>query len=58
MEEIFLFIDNLNKRFVCGIKDFDDVRSSMVVFSEIRELEIRFVLNVILYVCVCYFLLI
>lgn len=55
MEEIFLFIDNLNKRFVCGIKDFDDVRSSMVVFSEIRELEIRFVLNVILYVCVCYF---
>lgn len=44
MEEIFLFIDNLNKRLARGIKDLDDVRSSMAALSEIRESEIRFVL--------------
>ena len=43
MEEIFLFIDNLNKRLARGIKDLDDVRSSMAALSEIRESEIRFV---------------
>ncbi|XP_066028864.1 dynein axonemal heavy chain 5 isoform X2 [Pocillopora verrucosa] len=41
MEEIFLFIDNLNKRLARGIKDLDDVRSSMAALSEIRESEIR-----------------
>ena len=55
MEEIFLFIDNLNKRLARGIKDLDDVRSSMAALSEIRESEIRFVLNVNLYVCACHF---
>lgn len=44
MEGIFLFIDNLNKRLARGIKDLDDVRSSMAALSEIRESEIRFVL--------------
>ena len=42
MEEIFLFIDNLNKRLSRGIKDLDDVRSSMAALNEIRESEIRF----------------
>lgn len=55
MEEIFLFIDNLNKRLARGIKDLDDVRSSMAALSEIRESEIRFVLNVTLHVCACHF---
>ena len=55
MEEIFLFIDNLNKRLARGIKDLDDVRSSMAALSEIRESEIRFALNVTLHVCACHF---
>lgn len=55
MEEIFLFIDHLNKRLARGIKDLDDVRSSMAALSEIRESEIRFVLHVTLYVCACHF---
>ncbi|XP_073237477.1 dynein axonemal heavy chain 5-like [Porites lutea] len=41
MEEIFQFIENLNKRLARGIKDLDDVRSSMAALSEIRESEIR-----------------
>ena len=45
MEEIFQFIENLNKRLARGIKDLDDVRSSMAALSEIRESEIRFVLK-------------
>ena len=45
MEEIFQFIENLNKRLARGIKDLDDVRSSMAALSEIRESEIRFVFN-------------
>jgi len=44
MEEIFEFIDNLNKRLARGIKDLDDVRSSMAALNEIREAEIRCVL--------------
>lgn len=52
MEEIFTFIDNLNKRLARNITDLDDVRSSMAALSEIRESEIK-------YVCwsefICYF---
>ena len=45
MEEIFQFIENLNKRLARGIKDLDDVRGSMAALSEIRESEIRLVLK-------------
>ena len=41
MEEIFAFIDNLNKRLSRPIKDLDDVRGSMAALAEIREAEIR-----------------
>ena len=41
MEEIFTFIENLNKRLSRPIKDLDDVRGSMAALSEIREAEIR-----------------
>ena len=41
MEEIFTFIDNLNKRLARPIKDLDDVRSSMLALTEIRDAEIK-----------------
>ena len=41
MEEIFAFIDSLNKRLSRPIKDLDDVRGSMAALAEIREVEIR-----------------
>lgn len=41
MEEIFAFIDSLNKRLSRPIKDLDDVRGSMAALAEIREAEIR-----------------
>ncbi|XP_048577391.1 dynein axonemal heavy chain 5 isoform X1 [Nematostella vectensis] len=41
MEEIFTFIDNLNKRLARPITDLDDVRGSMAALGEIRESEIK-----------------
>ncbi|XP_052229952.1 dynein axonemal heavy chain 5-like isoform X5 [Dreissena polymorpha] len=41
MEEIFAFIDDLNKRLGRPIKDLDDIRFAMAGLKEIRENEIR-----------------
>ena len=41
MEEIFDFIEDLQKRLSRPIKDLDDVRASMAALAEIRESEIR-----------------
>ncbi|KAK3610339.1 hypothetical protein CHS0354_029807 [Potamilus streckersoni] len=41
MEEIFSFIDDLNKRLSRPIKDLDDIRFAMAALKDIRESEIR-----------------
>ncbi|XP_041462810.1 dynein heavy chain 5, axonemal-like [Lytechinus variegatus] len=41
MEEIFDFIEDLQKRLSRPIKDLDDVRAAMAALTEIRESEIR-----------------
>ncbi|XP_053402509.1 dynein axonemal heavy chain 5-like isoform X4 [Mercenaria mercenaria] len=41
MEEIFTFIEELNKRLARPIKDLDDIRFAMAGLKEIRENEIR-----------------
>ena len=41
MEEIFNFIEDLNKRLARPIKDLDDIRFSMAALKDIREAEIR-----------------
>lgn len=41
MEEIFDFIEDLQKRLTRPIKDLDDVRAAMASLTEIRESEIR-----------------
>lgn len=41
MDDIFTFIDNLNKRLSRPIVDLEDVRNSMAALSEIRDAEIR-----------------
>ncbi|GFO43348.1 dynein heavy chain 5, axonemal [Plakobranchus ocellatus] len=41
MEEIFNFIEDLNKRLGRPIKDLDDIRFSMAALKDIREAEIR-----------------
>ncbi|XP_060585698.1 dynein axonemal heavy chain 5-like, partial [Ruditapes philippinarum] len=41
MEEIFTFIEELNKRLGRPIKDLDDIRYAMAGLKEIREQEIR-----------------
>ena len=41
MDEIFQFIDNLNKRLSRPIVDLEDVRGSMAALTEMRDAEIR-----------------
>ncbi|XP_064611990.1 dynein axonemal heavy chain 5-like isoform X2 [Liolophura sinensis] len=41
MEDIFRFIEDLNKRLARPIKDLDDIRFAMAALKEIRENEIR-----------------
>ena len=41
MEEIFTFIDELNKKLSRPIKDLDDIRFAMAGLKDIRENEIR-----------------
>jgi dynein heavy chain len=41
MENIFTFIEDLNKRLTRPIKDLDDIRFAMAALKEIRENEIR-----------------
>ena len=41
MENIFDFIDDVNKRLQRPIKDLDDIRYAMQALREIRENEIR-----------------
>ncbi|XP_012940947.1 dynein heavy chain 5, axonemal [Aplysia californica] len=41
MEEIFNFIEDLNKRLTRPIKDLDDIRFAMAALKDIRESEIR-----------------
>ena len=41
MEQIFEFIEDLNKRLSRPIKDLDDIRYAMAALKEIRESEIR-----------------
>ena len=46
MEEIFSFIDDLNKRLSRPIKDLDDIRLAMYALKEIRENEIKIDMNI------------
>ena len=46
MEEIFAFIDDLNKRLSRPIKDLDDIRLAMNALKEIRENEIKIDMNI------------
>ena len=46
MEEIFGFIDDLNKRLSRPIKDLDDIRLAMYALKEIRENEIKIDMNI------------
>ena len=46
MEEIFSFIDDLNKRLLRPIKDLDDIRLAMYALKEIRENEIKIDMNI------------
>ena len=46
MEEIFSFIDDLNKRLMRPIKDLDDIRLAMYALKEIRENEIKIDMNI------------
>ena len=41
MEQIFEFIEDLNKRLSRPIKDLDDIRYAMAALKEIRESEIK-----------------
>ena len=41
MEEIFNFIEDLQKRLSRPIKDLDDIRHAMAALKDIRENEIR-----------------
>uniref|UniRef100_H3AFE6 Dynein axonemal heavy chain 5 n=1 Tax=Latimeria chalumnae TaxID=7897 RepID=H3AFE6_LATCH len=41
MDEIYSFIDNLNKRLSRPIVDLEDVRSAMEALKEIRDMEIK-----------------
>ncbi|XP_076449856.1 dynein axonemal heavy chain 5-like isoform X2 [Babylonia areolata] len=41
MEEIFVFIEDLQKRLSRPIKDLDDIRHAMAALKDIRENEIR-----------------
>ncbi|XP_052816057.1 dynein axonemal heavy chain 5-like isoform X6 [Mya arenaria] len=41
MEEIFTFIDDLNKRLNRPVRDLDDIRFAMAGLKEIRESEIK-----------------
>ena len=41
MDEIFQFIDNLNKRLSRPIVDLEDVRGAMAALTEMRDAEIR-----------------
>lgn len=46
MEEIFSFVDDLNKRLLRPIKDLDDIRLAMYALKEIRENEIKIDMNI------------
>jgi dynein heavy chain len=41
MEEIFAFLEDMNKRLSRPIKDLDDIRLAMNALKEIREKEIK-----------------
>ena len=45
MEEIFTFIDELNKKLGRPIKDLDDIRFAMAGLKDIRENEIKIDMN-------------
>lgn len=46
MEDIFSFIEDLNKRLTRPIKDLDDIRFAMAGLKEIRENEIKVDMNI------------
>ena len=46
MEEIFTFVEELNKRLSRPIKDLDDIRFAMAGLKEIREKEIMIDMNI------------
>ena len=41
MDDIFNFVEDLNKRLARPIKDLDDIRYAMAALKDIRENEIR-----------------
>jgi dynein heavy chain len=59
MEEIFNFIEDLQKRLSRPIKDLDDIRHVMAALKDIRENEIRIDMSIgpievsVMCMCVC-----
>ena len=47
MEEIFTFIEEMNKKLSRPIKDLDDIRYAMAGLKDIRENEIRIDMSIL-----------
>ena len=49
MNEVFKFIEDIEKRLSREIKDLEDIRLVMIAVKDLRENEIRIDMNIITY---------